>query len=57
MLATSALLLKLRMSFIIGFKGLTTLESKSSARLLAFGVGVEKSREKELEIGLVTRSV
>lgn len=43
---------------MIGFKGLTTLDSKSLARLSVFGAGIEKNREKELVIvGFVTRSV
>lgn len=58
MLATSELLLKTRISFMIGFKGFTTLDSKSLARLSAFGAGVEKNLEKVLVVeGSMTRSV
>lgn len=43
---------------MIGFKGLTTLDSRSLARLSAFGAGVEKNLEKVLlVVGSMTRSV
>lgn len=43
---------------MVGFRGLTTLDSKTLAKLSAFGVGFEKNREKELvAVGFEMRSV